>query len=67
MLAYNHFVESLFVLNDCHEGLHASTSAAGMQASQSQAGMRTDGIDSSMAHLRGASAAARANRDAIYT
>ena len=28
LLAYNHFVEALFVLNDCRAGLHGGSRAA---------------------------------------
>ena len=54
LLAYNHFVEALFVLNDCREGVHGG---AGVALSDGGADVR---------HLRGSSSAMRAKRDAIY-
>ena len=54
LLAYNHFVEALFVLNDCREGVHGGAGIA----------MTDGGADGR--HLKGASPAMRAKRDAIY-
>ncbi len=54
LLAYNHFVEALFVLNDCREGVHGGASVA-----------LTDG-GAEARHLKGSAPAMRAKRDAIY-
>ncbi len=54
LLAYNHFVEALFVLNDCREGVHGGASVA-----------LTDG-GADARHLKGSAPATRAKRDAIY-
>ena len=63
LLAYNHFVEALFVLNDCREGLHGGGSAAAMadmgdafSHSQLGGGRR----------LQGSCPQLRAKRDTIY-
>ena len=37
LLAYNYFVEAVFVLNDCRDGLHATHPAEAMSALASQA------------------------------
>lgn len=63
LLAYNHFVEALFVLNDCREGLHGGGSAAAMADvgdafSHSQLGGGHQ--------LQGSCPQLRAKRDTIY-
>ena len=61
LLAYNHFVEALFVLNDCRAGLHGGGSVALISDTDSaQAG------ESNLAQLQGSSPSARAKREAIY-
>jgi condensin-2 complex subunit D3 len=59
LLAYNHFVEALFALNECRAALHASSG----EASSSVAAPALPGAFS----LAGAGAAMRAKRDTIYT
>ncbi|KAK9842050.1 hypothetical protein WJX81_006195 [Elliptochloris bilobata] len=77
LLAYNHFVEALFVLNDCRAGLRAWTAAGGGDsqegppgASQAEAGAETlsqvVGAPGCPGSLGGPSLQARAKRDAIY-
>lgn len=61
LLAYNHFVEALFVLNDCRAGLHGGGSAALISDTDS-----TEAGQSSLVHLKGSSPSARAKREAIY-
>ena len=61
LLAYNHFVESLFVLNDCRAGLHGGGSAALISDTDS-----SEAGESNLAHLKGSSPSARARREAIY-
>lgn len=61
LLAYNHFVESLFVLNGCRAGLHGGGSAATLSDMDG-----ADASDSNLAKLKGSSAAARLKREAIY-
>ena len=56
LLAYNHFVEALFLLNDCHEGVGGGGDPG---AAMMEAGGEAF-------HLRGAAPAMRAKRDAIY-
>ncbi|KAK9813253.1 hypothetical protein WJX72_011494 [[Myrmecia] bisecta] len=66
LLAYNHFVESLFVLNDCRAGLHGGGvhAAAMAQADELPASQGEPGEPG--ANLKGASPRARAKRGAIY-
>ncbi|KAL0028583.1 hypothetical protein WJX79_003483 [Trebouxia sp. C0005] len=61
LLAYNHFVEALFVLNDCRAGLHGGGSAA-LISDTDMAGA-TEG---NLAQLTGSAPSARAKREAIY-
>lgn len=61
LLAYNHFVEALFVLNDCRAGLHGGGSAALISDSDS-----AEAGESNLAQLQGSSPSARAKRGAIY-
>ena len=61
LLAYNHFVESLFVLNDCRAGLHGGGSAAMLSDMDG-----ADACDTTLAQLKGKSASARLKREAIY-
>lgn len=61
LLAYNHFVEALFVLNDCRAGLHGGGSAALI----SDADM-ADAAEGNLAQLKGSAPSARAKREAIY-
>lgn len=61
LLAYNHFVESLFVLNDCRAGLHGGGSAALISDTD-----MADGAEGNLAQLKGPAPAARAKREAIY-
>ena len=61
LLAYNHFVESLFVLNDCRAGLHGGGSAAMLSDMDG-----ADASDTTLAQLKGKSASARLKREAIY-
>ena len=61
LLAYNHFVESLFVLNDCRAGLHGGGSAALISDTD-----MADGAEGNLAQLKGSAPAARAKREAIY-
>ena len=61
LLAYNHFVESLFVLNDCRAGLYGGGSAAMLSDMDG-----ADAADSNLAQLKGNSASARHKRDVIY-
>ncbi|GAB4813688.1 hypothetical protein N2152v2_000734 [Parachlorella kessleri] len=56
-LAYNHFVEALFVLNDCQAGLHGGASSAAAIS---------EGAGGGSFCLKGASPLVRAKRDAIY-
>ena len=58
LLAYNHFVEALFVLNDCHEGIHGGA-GSGAPLGEAATGGGTF-------HLKGASPTMRAKRYAIY-
>ena len=61
LLAYNHFVEALFVLNDCRAGLHGGGSAALISDTDT-----ADANESQLAQLKGSSASARGKREAIY-
>lgn len=61
LLAYNHFVEALFVLNDCRAGLHGGGSAALISDTDS-----SEAGQSNLTHLKGSSPSARAKREAIY-
>ena len=60
MLAYNHFVEALFVLNNCHAASRAGRTLA--------PGGGTDLMDggSGTMHLSGATPEMRAKRDVVY-
>ena len=60
LLAYNHFVEALFVLNDCQAGLHAGGAAAAALANDVAASSRDAFC------LKGSSPRTRGQRDAIY-
>ncbi len=66
MLAYNHFVEALFVLNDCHAASRAGRTLAtgGGASSDVAAGVVAPG--SAALHLAGSSPAMRAKRDVVY-
>ncbi|EFJ45782.1 hypothetical protein VOLCADRAFT_118285 [Volvox carteri f. nagariensis] len=72
MLAYNHFIESLFVLNACSAGLHARR-AAGAAAAElaselvSELALHSSQEGSGSFHLKGATPVMRAKRDIIYT
>ena len=73
LLAYNHFVETVCVLNDCQEGLHGGGLSMGSM-SQSQAGPLSHSSQSGSTaallgqyNLRGSSEELRSKRDAIYT
>lgn len=73
LLAYNHFVETVCVLNDCQEGLHGGGLSMGSM-SQSQGGLLSQGSQSGgtamllgQCNLRGSSEELRSKRDAIYT
>ncbi len=73
LLAYNHFVETVFVLNDCQEGLHGG-GISSMGMSQSQNGLSSQGSQAGGAamllgqcSLKGTTDGIRAKRDAIYT
>ena len=65
MLAYNHFVESLFVLNDCHAASRAGRTLA-------PGGGGGGGLDpltvggGGLMHLAGATADMRSKRDFVY-
>lgn len=61
LLAYNHFVETVYSLNDCREGI-----AAGVRASQQAEQPASLPADGAAADVRGSSLAARAKRDTIY-
>ena len=61
LLAYNHFVEALFVLNDCRAGLHGAGSAAIISDTD-----MADATEGSLAQLKGSAPSARAKREAIY-
>jgi len=61
LLAYNHFVEALFVLNDCRAGLHGGGSAALITDTH-----MADATEGSLAQLKGSAPSARAKREAIY-
>ncbi len=61
LLAYNHFVETVYSLNDCREGI-----AAGLGASQPAEQPASLPADGAAADVRGSSLAARAKRDTIY-
>jgi hypothetical protein len=70
-LAYNHFVESLFVLNDCTVGLaRLGAASAGLphdtEMTQSTSPSFSIGADSGCFSLRGADEFSRNKRDAIY-
>ena len=62
MLAYNHFVESLFVLNDCQ----AASRAGRTLAPGGGGGSELMSISGGAMHLAGASPAMRAKRDVVY-
>ena len=76
LLAYNHFVEALFVLNDCRAGLCACAAVGGSAhdgppaASQADAGgealSQVVGAPGGPGSLAGPSPQAREKRDAIY-
>ena len=61
LLAYNHFVEALFVLNDCRAGLHGGGSAALISDTD-----MADATEGNLAQLKGSDSSARAKREAIY-
>ncbi|KAK9845075.1 hypothetical protein WJX74_010283 [Apatococcus lobatus] len=73
LLAYNHFVETVCVLNDCQEGLHGGGLSMGSM-SQTQAGQLSQSSQHGSSamllgqhNLRGSSEELRSKRDAIYT
>ena len=61
LLAYNYFVEVLFVLNKCRAGLHGGGSAALISDTD-----MADATEGSLAQLQGSAPSARAKREAIY-
>ena len=61
LLAYNHFVEALFVLNDCQAGLHGGGSAALITDTD-----MADASQGTLAQLKGSAPLARAKRESIY-
>ena len=63
LLAYNHFVEAVFVLNECRPGLAASGSE-GDQISQTQ--VAGPPASQGACRLTGPDKATRAKRDTIY-
>ncbi|KAG2425453.1 hypothetical protein HXX76_013663 [Chlamydomonas incerta] len=69
LLAYNHFIESLFVLNDCTSGVHASSRGAGGAGSElaAELALHSAAEGGGGFHLKGASPIMRAKRDIIYT
>ncbi|GLC77673.1 hypothetical protein PLESTF_001971200 [Pleodorina starrii] len=67
MLAYNHFIESLFVLNDCSAGLHASRSGGGSSELASELTFHAAFEGGRGFHLKGSTPIMRAKRDIIYT
>ncbi|GIL80353.1 hypothetical protein Vretifemale_9598 [Volvox reticuliferus] len=67
LLAYNHFLESLFVLNACSAGLRASRSSGGASAELASELAFHSGHDGSAFHLKGSDPIMRAKRDIIYT
>ena len=60
LLAYNHFVEAVFVLNECRTGLHASGGPSEEPLSQTAGSAEASGAFS----LTGQ--ACRTKRDTIY-
>ena len=76
MLAYNHFVEALYVLNDCRVGLQQTCAAWGASQggpeslSQGDAGAealsQVVGAPGGPGSLGGPSPQARGKRDAVY-
>jgi len=63
LLAYNHFVEAVFVLNECRPGLQASASDNDpISLTQMTAGQVAEGA----CRLTGSEEATRAKRDTIY-
>ena len=76
LLVYNHFVEALFVLNDCRAGLRACAAEGGTGQDGPPAASQADasgealsqvvGVPGGPGSLGGPSPQARAKRDAIY-
>ncbi|GFR51612.1 hypothetical protein Agub_g14038 [Astrephomene gubernaculifera] len=66
MLAYNHFIESLFVLNDCSAGVHASRAGGGSSELAAELALHS-ALEGGGFHLKGATPVMRAKRDIIYT
>lgn len=67
LLAYNHFVEALFVLNGCSEGLHAGRISSSLAADDTlPGGAGGAAAANELFCLRGASWEARAKRDTVY-
>lgn len=63
LLAYNHFVEAVFVLNECRPGLQAAAANDDpISLTQVMAGPAAEGA----CRLTGPNEAARAKRDTIY-
>lgn len=62
LLAYNHFVEALFVLNDCREGIHGGVGPGSALGEAPGGGGGGGGVF----HLKGCSPTMRAKRYAIY-
>ncbi|GIL49185.1 hypothetical protein Vafri_5652 [Volvox africanus] len=67
LLAYNHFLESLFVLNACSAGLRASRSSGGASAELASELAFHSSHGGSAFHLKGSDPITRAKRDIIYT
>ncbi|KXZ45555.1 hypothetical protein GPECTOR_53g141 [Gonium pectorale] len=65
MLAYNHFIESLFVLNDCSAGLHASRAGGGSAELAAELALHS-ALEGTGFHLKGNTPIMRAKRDIIY-
>ncbi|KAF5842057.1 non-SMC mitotic condensation complex subunit 1-domain-containing protein [Dunaliella salina] len=73
LLAYNHFVEALFMLNGCQAGLHAGRIGGGggggsSQPQPSQQQQQQPGVEagSDLYSLKGSTPGIRAQRDTIY-
>ncbi|KAG2488406.1 hypothetical protein HYH03_013090 [Edaphochlamys debaryana] len=69
MLAYNHFIEALFVLNDCSAGVNARSrgGAGGGDLAAELALAGAGGAEGGAFHLKGSTPIMRAKRDIIYT
>ncbi|GLI65850.1 hypothetical protein VaNZ11_009480, partial [Volvox africanus] len=67
LLAYNHFLESLFILNACSAGLRASRSSGGASAELASEMAFHSSYCGGAFHLKGSDPITRAKRDIIYT